>query len=217
MFAVLLLFAHSASANVSPPVWDAAFVAPFHEVLVASNQPSTPVSVNDGIWFYDSANDRAKFVHGTGQQNNFCSCSQYNTSASCELLFVPNGYLWAIFPDLGKCCHLCDSAEGCSAVKRDWLRNPSVAYKGKQEISGTQCDVWCEPGAVAEDCWAYTSEDNVPCAYIETFAGQVNYTHTLQFYRSAYKRVDSFEASDPAFELPEYCTDACALQFPSCG
>jgi hypothetical protein len=199
------------------PEWDSAFVAPFHETLYATNNMSAPLSVNDGVWIYDSANSRAKFVHGAGQANNFCSCSKVNSSSTCELLFEPEGYLWAIYPDLKQCCHLCDAKAGCAAVKKDWMRNVASKFAGQKNISGTQCDEWCAPGAVATDCWAYTPEDNVPCAYVETFAGTPSFVHTLQFDRFAYKRVDQFEINDPAFSLPEYCTEACPIQFPQCG
>lgn len=55
---------------VHGPVWPSTFQASFHEVIYLED--GTLWSENEGLWYYDFANRRARFDHLKGQKNNFC-------------------------------------------------------------------------------------------------------------------------------------------------
>ncbi len=206
----------------SPPPLPNAFSIRFNETFSGFPAPLG----GSGAWFYDYPSRRWRAEHDAPQVNNFCSCADNTTTASCALLFVPHGPpqspyaarggLFVDFPDApSECCWLCGPDEGCTPLTPTWLSGANFTPAGRDEQG---CNIFCAPGDQATaDCLSYSGGSSVPCLYTESFAFGPGETvvHNLTFIR------DTFHLGPPppdAFHLRQECAKPCERLFPAqCG
>jgi len=211
------------SVRAAPPPLPTSFSISFNESFTGF-----PAAPNTGSWQYDFPRRLWRADHDAPQVNNFCSCANNATNASCSLLFVPHGPpgsayearggLFVDFPSApSECCWLCGPDEGCTPLKPDWLSAAKYAPAGKDARG---CEEFCVPGdQAAADCLSYPpgGGDNVPCLYSETFSFGPGQTvvHNLTFLR------ETFRPGPPpadAFHVRSECGKPCARLFPAqCG
>ena len=222
--AALVRVAASSSPAAPPPLPDS-FSIRFNESF--SGFPAPPGG-SSGAWQYDFPNRQWRADHNAPQVNNFCSCADNTTTASCALLFVPHGPpgspyeqrggLFIDFPSSpSQCCWLCGPDEGCTPITPTWL---SAANYTPAVPDAQGCAEFCIPGdQAAADCLSYPpgGGSDVPCLYSETFAFGPGQTvvHNLTFLR------ESFRPGPPpadAFRVRQECAKPCPRLFPTqCG
>ncbi|XP_063443478.1 uncharacterized protein LOC134723863 [Mytilus trossulus] len=197
-----------ASIPTTPPVWPSAFSVDFVEDIFFA---VVKYSHNNGTWYYDFPNGRARYDHLRGQKNNFCGgqkLSDQDPQAPCSLLFTNHSNMYVIYPEAKTCCILCGEKEGCTVLKPSWLSNSS--YTGDKVFEGKKCHGWAEPGHIFTD-ELYVTDENVLCQYHEkSFVGDL--IHTLTFNQASYK-VQQPDAS--IFDIPSYCKDVCPRPYPN--
>jgi hypothetical protein len=223
-FSLLLLAtaAPPASSAPTPPPLPEAFSIRFNESF--SGFPVPPGG--SGAWQYDYPRRLWRADHYAPQVNNFCSCADNSTTASCALLFVPHGPpgtpyegaggLFVDFPNApASCCWLCGADEGCTPLTPSWLSGGNYSPAG-EDAQG--CEVFCEAGDQATaDCLSYRPGSDVPCLYTESFSFGPGQTvvHNLTFQR------DTFRPGPPppdAFRVRQECAKPCPRLFPAqCG
>lgn len=223
--AVLALgLASACAAGAPPPPLPAAFAVRFDEAFAGF-----PAAPSTGAWFYSSARDAWRAEHDYPQVNNFCACVS-SSNASCALIFPSaSAGMYVDYPsDPSACCQLCTAADGCDALRRDWLSgNPARTPAGDVEVRGRSAALWCVPGdSASADCMAYDAagagpdacggEAGFPCLYAETFnmSGTI-ITHNLTFDPGT---VVIGEPDASRFALRDECRKPCPRLFPSqCG
>ena len=200
---IIVLMLKSDLGN-SGPVWPETFRVDFHEILYGKLLTYYEC---EGTWYYDIANDRARFDHFQGQLDNFCQgqgLSPRKPRDECHLLFSPDTAMYVHYPNQGTCCRLCAVGIGCAPLRPDWMANGTL--QGTEDVQGKQCKVYHEQGAVAQDYWMDTMDDR-PCRYYESLPEENPYFfHNLTFYPETYsvETIDDF-----IFDIPDYCYRDC--------
>ena len=186
------------------PIWPETFRVDFKEMLYGR---LITYSENEGTWYYDVANNRARFDHLKGQTDNFCQgqgLSPTRPRDDCHLLFSPDTAMYVHYPNHGTCCRLCAPGIGCSPLRPDWIVNGT--YEGIENVEGRDCSVYHEKGAVAQDYWMETMDER-PCRYFESLPDENPYFfHNLTFYPDTYS---TEPIDDKVFEVPDYCYKDC--------
>lgn len=186
------------------PVWPKTFRVDFHEILYGRLLTYYQC---EGRWYYDVANNRARFDHYHGQLDNFCQgqgLSKLKPRDDCHLLFSPDKAMYVHYPNQKTCCRLCAPGIGCTPLIPNWIVNASM--EGVEKVEGKDCKIYHEEGAVAQDYW-FETLDKKPCRYFEKIP-KVNPTffHNLTFYPETYSLDD---LDDSIFDVPEYCYKDC--------
>ncbi|RUS69348.1 hypothetical protein EGW08_022894 [Elysia chlorotica] len=186
----------------TPPTLPQHFSASFAEIEVFLGKV---ISKNNGTWYYDYANQRARFDHGEGQRNNFCGgqgLSPKNSKAPCSIIFTPEEDLIILYRESMTCCRLCGKEEGCTILKPDWMKNGSkLLYE--ETINGDDCYGYGKKGAVTTYDVLYSDVSGFMCRYHEVVVG---ITHNLTFFKESY----NFDPQpDYLFEVPQWCNKAC--------
>ncbi|GFN97477.1 secreted protein [Plakobranchus ocellatus] len=190
----------------TPPTWPQAFSVSFSEILKFSGEV---LAKNNGTWYYDYANRRARFVHGRGQRNSFCArqgLSPKDPQAPCSLVFLP-GNMYVFYQESWTCCRLCGTDEGCTILKPDWIHSGSVLLS-VETINGVKCYGYGKHGAVSVYDVLYSDESGTMCRYHEVVR---NTQHNLTFYRDTYKVGPQ---PDWLFDIPKICSVICPHPFP---
>ncbi|KAK3773018.1 hypothetical protein RRG08_061319 [Elysia crispata] len=179
-----------------PPHFSASFVETFSGKIV---------NKNNGTWYYDYGNKRARFDHGEGQMNNFCGgqgLSPKDPKAPCSLIFSPEGNMYVLYRESMTCCLLCGTEQGCTILRPDWIKKDSkLLYVEK--INGDECYGYGKKGAVTTYDVLYSDVSGYMCRYHEVVAG---ITHNLTFNK------DSFNwgpQPDYLFDVPKWCNRIC--------
>lgn len=160
---------------------------------------SSPLPLSSGAWYYAFDRELWRADHNAPQMNNvsvrrressmtnaprsfarvqFCACADNTTSASCLLLFQPDG-MYVDYPgNHAACCRACGVEEGCSPLTPTWMSsNPNRTFVGTfTSALGRTCYEWCVPGDyAAADCWAFSVDNGkqTPCQYHEVSAWDV--------------------------------------------
>ncbi|GFR95616.1 secreted protein [Elysia marginata] len=163
------------------------------------------LSKNNGTWYYDWTNKRARFDHGEGQTNNFCGgqgLSPKDPRAPCSLIFSPEENMYVFYPKSYTCCRLCGKEQGCTILKPDWIHKDSkLLYEEK--INGDNCYGYGKKGAVTTYDVMFSDVSGYFCRYHEVVAEIV---HNLTFYRESF----NFDPlPDYLFEVPRWCNEIC--------
>lgn len=207
LLSVLMIATTQSKVISDPPIWPNAFSVDFQEDLYLS---ILRLSRNNGTWFYDYTNGRARYDHNRGQRNNFCNgqhLSDHDTKAPCSLLFTNHSNMYVFYPEAKTCCILCGEKQGCTILKPNWLSN--ATFTGQKTFNGVKCNGWAKPGHVFTD-ELYVSDKGVPCQYHEkSYEGDI--IHTLTFNQATYKVGQPDSAT---FEIPTYCKSTCPHPYP---
>ena len=187
------------------PVWPTTFTVDFHETL---DWFFGRTMDNDGRWYYDFANNRARFDHFEPQNDVFCTdqgLSANKPDDTCHLIFSPTGEMFLHYPNQKECCRYCKKGDGCTPLKPNWIEDGS--YEGNEIIQGRDCLVYSKKGAEAQDYWMET-EDGSPCRYYEvfTFLLTLNAYHNMTF---DYRSYSLEPIADEIFDVPKYCEQDC--------
>ena len=200
--AFLLIFGNDFA--YTGPVWPDTFSVEFNEILYGL---LITYGENEGKWYYDYTNNRARFDHLNGQTDNFCQgqgLSPRHPFDDCHLLFSPDTAMYVHYPNAQTCCRLCAAGIGCTPLKPDWLLN--VTMEGTEQVEDRECKVYHVQGAVAQDYWMDTMDD-IPCRYYESLPEEHPiFFHNLTFYPETYTTDPIDEA---IFDIPDYCYKDC--------
>ncbi|GFN97475.1 hypothetical protein PoB_002398100 [Plakobranchus ocellatus] len=99
----------------TPPTLPQAFSISFSEMLMLSGEV---LAKNNGTWYYDYANRRARFEHGQGQKNNFCAGQGLSPKD-------PQGFATSILKS-SRCSDLCfDGPQACALM----LKNKEAEWR----------------------------------------------------------------------------------------
>ena len=201
-FLAVLVNLHTSCAG---PIWPNTFRVEWSEI--AYNDTSI-FNQNNGAWYYDWKNNRARFDHLEGQKDMFCPGNELSPDKpqdDCHLIFPPNNEMFAHYPNQKTCCRMCAVGYFCSPIKPDWIENG--IYKGTEQILGRECNVWYEDGSFSGNYWMETA-DGEPCRFWET--------SPLGDSPTSFKNItydpDTYSTEpipDSVFDVPEYCYKDC--------